>query len=66
MLFRSLATDLGETRNLASAEPGRTAELRRELEEWRRAVGAEMMAPNPDWDPDFQPVQKGKKKKAGK
>jgi arylsulfatase A-like enzyme len=62
----NLAKDLGETRNLASAEPGRTAELRRELEEWRRSVGAEMMAPNPDWDPDFQPVQKGKKKKAGK
>jgi len=62
----NLATDLGETRNLASVEPGRTAELRRELEEWRRAVGAEMMAPNPDWDPNFQPVQKGKKKKAGK
>lgn len=60
-----LGTDLGETRNLAAAEPARLAELRRELEDWRRAVGAEMMTPNPDHDPAFQPVQKGKKRKAG-
>jgi len=61
----NLAADLGETRNLAAAEPARLAELRRELEEWRRAVGAEMMAPNPGYDPSFQPVPKGKKRKAG-
>lgn len=60
-----LAADLGETRNLAAAEPARLAELRRELEEWRRVVGAEMMAPNPGYDPSFQPVSKGKKRKAG-
>jgi arylsulfatase A-like enzyme len=60
-----LAADLGETRNLAAAEPARLAELRRELEEWRRVVGAEMMAPNPGYDPSFLPVPKGKKRKAG-
>jgi uncharacterized sulfatase len=62
----NLADDLGETRNLASAEPGRTVELRRELEAWRREVGAEMMRPNPDYDPNVQLPQKGKKKRAAK
>jgi arylsulfatase A len=62
----NLAADLGETRNLAATEPARTAELRRELEAWRRDVGAEMMRPNPDYDPNAQLPQKGKKRRAAK
>ena len=62
----NLADDLGETRNLAPADPGRTAELRSELAAWRREVGAEMMRPNPDYDPNVQLPQKGKKKRAAK
>ena len=60
----NLADDLGETRNLATAEPARTADLRRELETWRRAVGAEMMPPNPDYVPGEAPAPKKKKKAA--
>ncbi len=62
----NLADDLGETRNLAAANAAKTAELRRELEAWRREVGAEMMKPNPDYDPSVQLPQKGKKKRAAK
>jgi len=62
----NLADDLGETRNLVEAQPALAAELRRELETWRRSVGAEMMQPNPDYDPSMQPPQKGKKKKGAK
>jgi arylsulfatase A-like enzyme len=58
-----LADDLGETRNLASSQPARLAELRRELEGWRREVGAEMMRPNPDYDPTVPNRQKGKGKR---
>lgn len=61
-----LAADLSETRNLAATEPERTAELRRELEAWRREVGAEMMRPNPDYDPSVELPQKGRKKRVGK
>ncbi len=47
----NLAEDLGETRNLAPEQADRVAELRRELDAWRRSVDAEMMRPNPDYDP---------------
>jgi arylsulfatase A-like enzyme len=56
-----LATDLGETNNLAGKETAKTAELRRELDAWRLAVGAEKMLPNPDYDPSVQPAKKKKK-----
>jgi arylsulfatase A-like enzyme len=62
----NLADDLGETRNLAAGNSAKTAELRRALEAWRRDVGAEMMRPNPDYDPNVQLPQKGKKKRAAK
>ena len=58
----NLADDLGEQRNLAAAQPARVAELRRALDAWRLEVGAEMMRPNPDYDPNVQAPQKGKKK----
>jgi arylsulfatase A-like enzyme len=62
----NLAEDLGETRNQIETHPAVAAELRRELEAWRRSVGAEMMLPNPDYDPAVQLPQKGKKKKGAK
>jgi len=43
-----LGRDLSETQNLANSEPGKLAELRKELETWRQTVGAERMEPNPD------------------
>jgi len=57
----NLANDLSETKNLATTEVAKTAELRRELDAWRVAVGAERMLPNPDYDPTVQPAKKKKK-----
>ncbi|MFM7556485.1 MAG: sulfatase/phosphatase domain-containing protein, partial [Verrucomicrobiota bacterium] len=45
-----LVADIGETRDLAAAEPDRVAALRGRLEAWRRSVGAEPLRPNPDFD----------------
>ena len=58
----NLADDLSETKNLATTETAKVAELRRELDAWRREVGAEMMKPNPDYDPSVKPAKKKKKK----
>lgn len=57
----NLANDLSETKNLAATETAKTSELRRELDAWRVAVGAERMLPNPDYDPAVQPAKKKKK-----
>jgi arylsulfatase A len=45
-----LAHDPSETKNFAAIEPGRVAELRGKLQEWRAAVGARMPTSNPDFD----------------
>jgi arylsulfatase A-like enzyme len=57
-----LANDLSETQNLASTETVKLAELRRELEAWRKDVGAEMMKPNPNYDPAVKSSKKKGKK----
>jgi len=44
-----LATDPGETRNLAATFPLRARELRARLHAWRRRVNAAMPSPNPKW-----------------
>ena len=55
----NLEDDLSETTNLAAEKPELVRDLRRELDAWRRDVGAEMMRPNPDYDPTVQiPTQK--------
>ncbi len=62
-----LEEDLGESRDLASQYSERVSELQRELAAWREAVDAEMMRPNPDYDPaKAESAKKKKKKKAGK
>ena len=43
----NLANDIGESRNLASAEPARTAALREKLRAWRKSVDAQENGPNP-------------------
>lgn len=48
----NLANDPGETRDLAAAEPRRCEVLRRQLREWRQAVGAQEMSLNPNYDPN--------------
>ncbi|HBU38333.1 MAG TPA: sulfatase [Planctomycetaceae bacterium] len=45
----NLAEDLGETCDLAGVEMKRRDSLLRELKAWRQTVGAEQMAPNPDF-----------------
>lgn len=45
-----LAADVGETRNLAAAEPKRAESMLAELKGWRARVGARMPTPNPDFD----------------
>ena len=47
----NLTEDLSETRNRAADEPAITAQMRRELDAWRQEVDAEMMQPNPDYEP---------------
>jgi len=45
-----LAADVGETRNLATAEPERAARMLAALRDWRARVGARMPTPAPDFD----------------
>lgn len=58
----NLTDDLSETRNVAGNDTAKLNELRRELEAWRKDVGAEMMKPNPDYAPSLKPAKKKKKK----
>ena len=55
----NLANDPYETENLASKNPEKAQVLLKQLKAWRKSVGAQMMTPNPDYDP-MRP--KGKKK----
>jgi len=55
----NLKHDIAEQNNLSKKMPGKTEQLRRMLANWRKKVGAQMMTPNPDYDP-----QKAKKSKS--
>lgn len=56
----NLKEDLGETRDLAKARPGKAAELRAMLHRWRQSVDAQMPSPNPNYNP-AAPRQKEKR-----
>jgi arylsulfatase A len=43
----NLKEDVGETRDLAAANPKKAAELRTKLDAWRKSVGAQIPTPNP-------------------
>ena len=58
----NLEDDLSETANLAAEHPELVAKLQKELDAWRRAVGAQMMKPNPGYDPTVELSKKGEKK----
>ena len=58
----NLEDDLSETTNLAAKQPELIAKLHGQLDAWRRDVGAQMMEPNPDYDPAVELKKKGKKK----
>ena len=53
-----LAKDQGETTNLAAQRPEDVVELRKKLEAWRIAVDAQMMTPNPNYDPNKKHADK--------
>ena len=48
-LYR-LATDIGETTNLARDNPGRVKDLQNKLRDWRHQISARMPIPNPSYD----------------
>lgn len=48
----NLAEDIGETKNVAQQNPKVTAKMKKQLDQWRKEVGAEMPQPNPDFDPE--------------
>jgi arylsulfatase A len=47
----NLASDIGETQDLANAYPEKANALAKELGEWRKRVGAQMPVRNPDAEP---------------
>ncbi len=49
-----LKKDLGESNNLIESKPDVAKELYGKLDAWRKAVGAKMMKPNPDYVPNPQ------------
>ena len=54
-----LKADPQEKNNLATEQPERAAEMLRQLNAWRKSVGAQMPTPNPKYDPG---ADKGRKK----
>lgn len=51
----NLRNDIGEQKDLARTEPDRVKELKAKLHQWRLDVDAQMMTPNPDYDPKKDP-----------
>jgi len=54
----NLKLDIAEQNNLSKKMPRKTEQLKKLLANWRKRVGAQMMTPNPNYDP-----QKAKKSK---
>ena len=48
-----LSADPGETNDLSEEIPGKVKELLALLHQWQAEVGAEVMDPNPGFDPDY-------------
>jgi arylsulfatase A-like enzyme len=49
-----LRDDIGEENDLAATQRGKAQALRKQLQAWRKAVGAQLPTPNPDFDPALQ------------
>jgi arylsulfatase A-like enzyme len=47
----NLNTDIGEQHDLSASEPEKVKVLRSMLHNWRRDVNAQMMQPNPEYQP---------------
>ena len=62
----NLASDPGETTNLADREPQRSATMLAKLAAWRTSVNAQMPVPNPNYDPArASQIGSGKSGKSG-
>ena len=48
----NLANDPTESHDLAKERPELAKRLQKKLTRWRKSIGAQMMSPNPDYDPD--------------
>ena len=57
----NLKEDIGEQNNLAKEMPEKTHELKEMLQDWRNEVNAQMLTPNPNFNP--QKAKKSKKRK---
>ncbi len=55
-----LKSDPAESKNLAGEKPEKAADLLAKLKEWRVSVNAQMMTPNPNYDPSGQPEPRKK------
>jgi arylsulfatase A len=53
----NLKNDIGEQKDLSKIEIEKTKELKEKLHEWRQKVGAQMMKPNPDYNPLLKPEE---------
>jgi hypothetical protein len=47
----NLAKDIGEQNDLSKTNVRKTKELTAKLHQWRKDVSAQMMTPNPNYDP---------------
>jgi arylsulfatase A-like enzyme len=56
-----LKADPNETNNLAQQKPEKAQELLMQLRAWRTSVDAQMMTPNPDYDPERANEKPGRK-----
>jgi len=61
-----LKKDPLEKKNLSEEMPEKAEEMLKELERWRKLVGAQMMTPNPNHDPERGKGKQRKKKKTPK
>ena len=50
----NLKEDIAETRDLATTMPDKVNALRKKLHDWRDKVGAQMITPNPNYDPNYK------------
>ena len=56
----NLARDLGERKDLASAEAARAEDLRAKLDAWLKETGARLPKPDPRFDPEKRKLQEGR------
>ena len=47
----NLKADIGEQKNLAKEMPEKVKELKKMLENWQNKVNAQMLTPNPNYNP---------------